>query len=187
MDWVLTNIGPSLRELRKNRGLTLSELAADSGYSEGYLSGVETGATVPSISALSVIAAVLGADVSAFFPRTVEPNVTVHRADASNHLMLSESSTESYAMLSSRLDNPSYTALLHEFSATDNTATYRYIGERFALVLRGQVTVTFGQKTFHLGPGDCLHYSSHPEHQLTLDEESDGAELLWLVAPALIR
>lgn len=186
-EWVLTNLGPRIRELRKNRGMTLAELASQTGYSEGYMSGVETSATVPSISALSVIAAVLGVDVSAFFPRTVEPEVTIHRASSTNHLKLSESSTESYSILTSRLDNPAYTALRHEFTEIDSSATYRYAGERFGLVISGELTLAFDNQAFPLTAGDTFHYSSHPEHVLLLDEGSPRAEILWIVTPALIR
>lgn len=186
-DWVLSNIGARIRELRKNRGMTLADLAEQGGYSEGYVSAVETSTNVPSLSALSTLAAVLGVDVSAFFPREVEPEVTVHRAGAPNHLKLSESSTESYSLLSSRLDNPSYTALRHNFTSMDNSATYRYVGERFCLVLKGEATLSFESQSFNLAPGDSLHYSSHPEHVLAIDEGISEVELLWIVTPALVR
>lgn len=186
-DWVLSNLGARIRELRKNRGMTLSDLAEQGGYSEGYISAVETSATVPSLSALSTLAAVLRVDVSAFFPREVEPEVTVHRAGSPHHLKFAESSTESYSLLSSRLDNPSYTALRHEFSDIDTNATYRYVGERYCLVLQGEVTFSFGSDTFSLGPGESLHYSSHPEHALSINDGAGSVELLWIVTPALVR
>ncbi|MCU1482584.1 MAG: Cro/Cl family transcriptional regulator [Subtercola sp.] len=184
MDWILTNIGPRLKELRKNRGLTLAELGTSAACSEGFLSGIENGSIIPSISALSVIAAVLGADVSAFFPEEEKPAVVVHRANDVNRLMISSDSAESYKILSSRFDNPSYTALRHVLFQTENGGTYLHYGERFAVILRGQVTVLFGQKEYHLGPGECIHYSPHPDHKLIVDSET---ELLWLVSPALIR
>lgn len=186
-DWVLSNIGARIRGLRKTRGLTLADLAEQSGYSEGYISAVETSATVPSLSSLSTLSAVLRVGVSEFFPRQAEAEVTVHRADGFNHLRLSESSTESYSLLSSRLDNPSYTALRHEFTEIDNSATYKYLGERFCLVLDGEITLSFESDSFRLGPGESLHYASQPEHSLAVDDDVDGVELLWIVTPALVR
>lgn len=189
-DWVLSNLGARIRQERRNRKLSLSELAAQGGYSEGYISAVETSATVPSLSALSTLAAVLRVDVSIFFPREVESEVTVHRTKAPGNLKFSESSAESYSLLSSRLDSPSYTALRHEFTDIDASATYRYVGERFCLVLRGEITLSFEVESFRLSPGESLHYSSHPEHALSieaLDEDSNDVELLWIVTPALVR
>ncbi|MGO1406189.1 helix-turn-helix domain-containing protein [Agrococcus casei] len=186
-DWVLSNIGGRIRDFRRHRRLTLAQLAEQSGYSEGYISAVETSATVPSISALSTLSAVLRVDVSELFPREVEAEVTVHRASGPNHLRLSESATEWYSLLSSRLNNPSYTALRHEFTSIDSSATYRYLGERFCLVLDGEVTLSFEGTSFTMGPGDSLHYASQPQHSLSMHPDAERVELLWLVTPALVR
>ena len=186
-DWVLSNIGARIRELRKHRGMTLADLAEQGGYSEGYISAVETAATVPSLSALSTLSAVLRVDISEFFPREVKSEVTVHRAGGPNHLRLSESSDESYSILSSRFDNPAYTALRHEFTAMDPSARRRFLGERFCLVLEGEVVLSFESESFRLTPGDTLHYSSHPAHNLSIEPGVEKVEILWIVTPALVR
>src|SRR3954447_3758630 len=64
----LSHIGRRLQRLRRQHALTLEQLAADSGLSTGYLSQIENGAAVPSLTALQLIAAELGADVADFFP-----------------------------------------------------------------------------------------------------------------------
>lgn len=186
-DWVLSNIGGRIREFRRSRRLTLAELAEQSGYSEGYISAVETSATVPSLSALSTLSAVLRVDVSELFPTETEAEVTVHRAGGPNQLRLSESSTETYSLLSSRFDNPTYTALRHEFTSMDSSATYRYLGERFCLVLEGDVTLSFDGASFDMGVGDSLHYASQPEHSLSMHPDTERVELLWIITPALVR
>ena len=186
-DWVLSNIGGRIREFRRSRRLTLAELAEQSGYSEGYISAVETSATVPSLSALSTLSAVLRVDVSELFPTETEAEVTVHRAGGPNQLRLSESSTETYSLLSSRFDNPTYTALRHEFTSMDSSATYRYLGERFCLVLEGDVTLSFDGANFDMGVGDSLHYASQPEHSLSMHPDTERVELLWIITPALVR
>lgn len=188
MDWKLATIGPRLRELRKNRGLTLAELGESASCSEGFLSGVETGQIMPSISALSVIAAALGADVSAFFPEEEKPTVHISRAKDANQLLISSDDGETYRILSSRLENPSYTALRqvrHADHGVDVGSTYLY-GERLAVVLSGALSAAFGQKSYELGPGACIHYSPHTDHKLSV-ESGGEAELLWLVSPALMR
>jgi transcriptional regulator with XRE-family HTH domain len=185
LDWTLTNIGPRLRELRKQRGLTLAQLAAASECSEGFLSGVENGTNVPSISLLAVLAAVVGADLSSFFPTEMPSKVSVYRAATPETLTISEGATEQYVLLSSRLDDPSYTALLHRVSPTSDAATYLHYGERFGVVLAGEVELTFGASTRTLVPGDTMHYSPRTDHRLSV-RSADGAEILWLVAPALI-
>ena len=48
--------------MRRAQGATLEQLASDSGLSTGYLSQIETGAAIPSLTALQLIAAELGVD-----------------------------------------------------------------------------------------------------------------------------
>ena len=59
-------IGPAIRRLRRNNGLTLDDLASQAGISASHLSRLERGQTLPSFQVLSDIAHVLGADVDEF-------------------------------------------------------------------------------------------------------------------------
>lgn len=54
-----SNIGPKIREFRKERQLTIQELAQKAGLSASYISQVETEKVSPSIAALKKIGAVL--------------------------------------------------------------------------------------------------------------------------------
>lgn len=56
-----------LRALRKSRGLTLSEIALKLGRSVGWVSQVERGLSMPSISDLRAFAELFGVPVSLFF------------------------------------------------------------------------------------------------------------------------
>ena len=60
------NVGTKIRELREDKGLSLSELARQAGISKAYLSQIEAGKTTrPSGEALLRIASVLGSSVAA--------------------------------------------------------------------------------------------------------------------------
>ena len=86
-------IGTRMRELRKARGLTLKQLAGETGLSIGYLSQLERQEADPSVRALSVIGTALGVGVNWFFPDPVEqqdPDADlVVRADRRRTLRLS--------------------------------------------------------------------------------------------------
>src|SRR5579863_162994 len=62
-----SRVGPEIRGLRKARNLTLSQLAAASGLSVGYLSMVERQQAMPSIKSLLSIAHALGVTIGWFF------------------------------------------------------------------------------------------------------------------------
>jgi transcriptional regulator with XRE-family HTH domain len=59
-------IGPAIRRMRKQQGMTLDDLASQAHISASHLSRLERGQTLPSFQVLSDLAHVLGADVDQF-------------------------------------------------------------------------------------------------------------------------
>jgi transcriptional regulator with XRE-family HTH domain len=59
-DQVLDAVGPRLRALRKQRGLTLADLSAATGTSESTLSRLESGGRRPTLELLLPLARVYG-------------------------------------------------------------------------------------------------------------------------------
>ena len=68
------NVGREVRALRKNRKLTLAQLAASAGCSIGYLSEVERGTRTVSIKFLSGIADTLDVPLGWFFSHGDQPD-----------------------------------------------------------------------------------------------------------------
>ncbi|WP_165949835.1 helix-turn-helix domain-containing protein [Micromonospora sp. KC207] len=185
MDEVIERVGRQLRLLRRARGLTLAELASRAGCTDGYLANVEKGVTTPTLSSIATLAAVLGSDMTAFFPTKPREQVHIHRADELDHLRVAASGTETYTVLSARSVNPSFTGLLDEILPSPAGTSYSYFGERFLLMLDGTVELRIGSTAYPLGPGDSLHYSSHPDHLLRVTSATP-ATILWIVTPALL-
>lgn len=65
-------IGEKIRELRKIRNLSLSELSARVGVSDSYVSQLERNIVDPSVSVLKKIAAVLEVPIATFFDEDYE-------------------------------------------------------------------------------------------------------------------
>jgi len=185
VDVVIRDLGRRLREFRHARRRTLEEVAEDTGLTTGYLSQIETGEAVPSISALAAIAAAMGTDMTAFFPFNGTPGVRISRAGDPDRLRISPTSSEEYVVLSARGPAASMTALISRYEGGDSVGPYAQFGERFALVLGGSVRFNVDGEDRVAGPGEFLHFSSHPEQ--STDVVSDGAaEILWLVAPPVV-
>lgn len=58
------DIGRAIYALRKEKGLKLEEVALDAGTDAGYLSRIETGSRLPSLTMLEKIAAAIGVRTS---------------------------------------------------------------------------------------------------------------------------
>ncbi|MEU7279144.1 XRE family transcriptional regulator [Streptomyces sp. NPDC045431] len=185
MDELVEQVGGRLRRLRRARGMTLADLADRANLTGGYLANVENGVTTPSLSALSTLAAVLGTDMSAFFPPVARETVHVHRAADTNHMRVVTGLKRTYTVLSARSVAPAFTGLLDRIEPPDTTAPYSCFGERLLLVLEGEIETRIGATVLRLGPGETLHYSSHPEHTLTVTSD-DPAVILWAVTPAIL-
>ncbi|MDQ0993863.1 XRE family transcriptional regulator [Streptomyces sp. V3I7] len=178
-------VGGRLRQLRRSRSLTLAELADRANLTSGYLANVENGVTTPSLSALSTLAAVLGTDMSAFFPSSGRETVHVHRAAGAEHLKVEAGRARTYTILSARSVDPAFTGLLDHIEPPEVTSPYSCFGERLLLVLEGQIEARVGATVLRLGPGETLHYSSHPEHALKVLSD-EPAVILWVVTPAIL-
>jgi transcriptional regulator with XRE-family HTH domain len=169
----LARIGEQLQALRRGQGLTLEQLAADSGLSTGYLSQIENGQAVPSLTALGVIAAELGVDVAHFFPEPRRRGTRLVRADERHAFRVEQ--------------DRAFTALYarHLPGAEGNELPFRHLGEEFCLVFTGTLRITVDGESHDLGPGDWIHYSSHPSHGGVVvgDEPVDA---LWILTPAVI-
>jgi transcriptional regulator with XRE-family HTH domain len=186
MDRSIENVGRRLRALRQSRGVSLSELARETDYTAGYLSQVESGASIPSISALATLAAALGSSITAFFgPETTE-KVRVSRAGDPQKLRMAPNAAEEYVVFSHRGPDAAFSALIHHLYPAAEVVRHRHPGERFALMLSGSGRLTMIDGEGHeLQPGDAVHYSSHPEHQLQVTSNGP-AEILWFVSPPVV-
>lgn len=187
METSLSHIGQRLQALRREQGLTLEQLATDSGFSTGYLSQIETGAAVPSLTALQLIAAELGVDVAAFFPEERRQGTRLIRATNRHEFRIEPSSGAVYAVLAGQVDGRAFSALYARHLSGDGGSErpFRHLGEEFGLVLSGSLQLTIEGKQYELGPGDWIHYSSHPSHSAHVLSD-EPVEALWLLTPAVI-
>jgi transcriptional regulator with XRE-family HTH domain len=59
-------LGPKIRKVRQERGLTLNELSEMAGFTAGYLSQLERNIIEPSLSSLRKISVALGVPIYTF-------------------------------------------------------------------------------------------------------------------------
>ena len=150
----LDQIGRRLNAMRRAQGATLEQLASDSGLSTGYLSQIETGAAIPSLTALQLIAAELGVDVTAFFPDERTRGTRLIRASERHEFRVDPGSGEEYAVLAGQVHDRAFSALYakHQPGSEGNERPFRHLGEEFALVLNGRILITVDGTDYELGP-----------------------------------
>jgi len=158
--------GNRLRELRRQDGQTLRDLAAKTDLSVSLLSQLERGTTSPSISSLKRIAAALGVSIFQLLDEEA-PAQSVVRSDRRRKLILQEGDLD-YELLS-----PDAKRKLEvwfgrlEPGASSGPEPAAHESEEFIFVLQGQLRIEFGAVSHQLGPGDAIQYDGNQPHLIS--------------------
>ncbi|MDF5754238.1 cupin domain-containing protein [Spongiactinospora sp. TRM90649] len=172
-------VGARMRRFRKERGMTLRDLAARSGLSIGFLSQVERGISTIGLVALGSVASSLEHGVAEFFedapeadeaPERLPGHFTLTRAAAPVTEYVSGQQT--YLMLSSRGPGLVLEPLLvHIAPGGRREPAYGHAGEEFAYVLSGELLYEVEGEEHRLFPGDSVHLRSTVPHSMYNDTE----------------
>ena len=163
-------IGREVRDLRRQRSMTVSDLAEVTGLSVGMLSKIENGVTSASLTTLQALSAALSVPVTAFFRKFEERREAVHvkAGDAVETDRAGTRAGHQYNLLGHLGANSSgvvvepYMITLTEES--DVFPTFQHEGIELLYVLEGEVGYRHGDKSFHLSPGDSLFFDADAPH-----------------------
>ncbi|WP_408629779.1 helix-turn-helix domain-containing protein [Aliiroseovarius salicola] len=177
------SLGADLRALRKQRGLTLTDLADRLGRSVGWLSQVERDLSDPSISDLRSIAEALGVPMSLLFAHSSAPAEEkgyVVRSGARRPMGSGEEG------LQEELLSPDLTddfEMVHSTFAPNSrmqTPANRPTQE-VGYMISGQLDLVIGGRQFTVGPGDSFRIKHEPYEWANPYDEP--AVAIWVIAP----
>jgi transcriptional regulator with XRE-family HTH domain len=161
------NVGERIRQLRLGLGLSVRALAAETGFSPSLISQVEHSHVMPSIGSLERIAMALGVSLSTFFAESETNSEGLVRANARQKL------TSTWSPVSIEALRPMKGAGILEpvlivMAPGGRSGKFptAHAGEKFVLVLDGEVTLTLGDEVHGLRTGDAITFASAIPHQL---------------------
>lgn len=170
-------LGTRLRDRRQQLGLTLKDVADQAALSVGFISQIERGITVPSLSSLVAVCQVLNSEVGDFLtqPRGDNP-VTRHDE---RHAYALGANAISYQRLSAAFPgNVLRSVIVHEPSG-HRMEPMTHAGEEMFYVLEGAVTVEVDGKRTVLELGDSVHFPSTLKHSVW-NHTPTPATFLWV-------
>jgi transcriptional regulator with XRE-family HTH domain len=175
-----TSVGGRLRELRKERGLSMRALAERSGLNVNTFGLIENGKTSPSVSTLQQIAAALEVPITAFFENHVPKSSIAHlTARHRPRLAFAHGTLEDLgAGLSSRAVEP-FVVTLEPHAGSGDTPIV-HTGFEFVFCLQGRLTYRVEDQSYVLEPGDSLLFESYLPHQWKNDEAQPAQAILVL-------
>lgn len=163
-------IGKEVRTHRKQKGLTVADLAQMTGLSIGMLSKIENGNTSPSLSTLQTLSTALSVPLTIFFRRFEEARLAVHTPAGTGIEMEREGTRagHQYNLLGHIGANASGVIvepyLITLTDASDTFRTFQHGGIETIYMLEGEVAYRHGDAVHHLRPGDTLFFDADAPH-----------------------
>ncbi len=172
-----TSLGQRMKTGREKMGMSIEDLALETGYLPEILAGVEEDRTVPPVSLVLQLSRVLKLNMDEL--ETQEDILATKRRSKSH-----KKRVDSYAY--TPLSKPGPDKHLRGYLVTIDALTehkgveYHHEGEEFVFVLKGGITVQVGENVSILARGESLHFNSALHHKLS-NPNPEIAELLVIV------
>jgi len=160
-------LGRRIRVRRKQKNMTIAQMAKKTGLTTSFLSQVERGKTGISISSLRAISEVLGVPIFLFLIDGDGSLGIVVRRNARKTLRLPDSRL-TYELLVPDLNRSLEFWMAHlEQGASSSDAPLSHPSEECLLVLQGVMKIEIGKDTFTLYEGDSICYDGRIPHRGT--------------------
>ena len=163
-----TTLAGRIAFLRKQRGLTLDELASVSGLTKSYLSKVERGRSVPSISTAIKVAGSFGLSIGQLLgAEQYDDAITVVRRNRRPSFMRAGSTSGyDYEMLAAgkRFKSMEPFVMRPPLQFQDERR-FEHAGQEMIFVLVGTIELEFASRKYVLNQGDCAYLDAHVPHR----------------------
>lgn len=171
----MPEVAPRLRELRRDRRLTLEAAARRAGLSPAHLSRLETGRRQPSLPMLLALARIYGTTVSDLLGETPPERDPVVRAGRRQPVE-ADGWTYHHAGGTGRAMQPLRVQVPY---GAQGDLVRVHPGEEWLYVLEGRLRLALGDAVHVLDPGDSAHFDSLTPHRIAAADPA-GAELLFV-------
>jgi len=176
------SIGQKLAQWRKEKGMTLQQLADKARLTAPFISQIEHDKASPSISTLKSIALALDVRVIDFFADELIDDPVVTTPDQWTRVLIPgwQSDTKRLVrIVASKRMEPFLTTIK---AGGKSREPYSHPGEEFGFVLEGEITITVGNEVYTVGPMCSFYYSSLLPHSW-VNKGKKTCKIIWVVSP----
>jgi transcriptional regulator with XRE-family HTH domain len=179
------SLGKKIEDLRRKRGITSRELAADVQVTSSLISQIEHGKTSPSLDTLRRIAKALRVPLTyLLLEDDLEPQVVRKRE---RHVVHLEDSQLRASFLSPLPPQHLELVLLELPPGKVAWTKFRsHEGQECRLVLKGTIRAYYGEKTYLLEEGDSILWNGTVPHRIENVGNSDAQLLIALTPPGYL-
>ena len=165
----LSDLGRRVRAARLARRLTLEEVVSRANFTVSWLSKLENGQLTPSLDGLVRLAEVLECGVDTLVQGlSVPPQYVVvkHGEGRSEPSRDSRNGYVTESLADQWRDRSMNPAIVHLSGVGNRHLPDNHDGERFLLVLKGEVKLEYGNELIHLDEGDSVYIYAAIPHVL---------------------
>jgi transcriptional regulator with XRE-family HTH domain len=175
-------LGPRLRLVREQRGLSVRELARRVSCSASLISQIERGLSAPSVGVLYSLATELDASLDYLFGvRPAGGLCPVQRADSRRVIDLA-SGVRWERLTRAADDRVDFLEVIYQPGghSTDSRQPMRHDGHEYGVIISGRLRARVGFDNYELGPGDSIAFDSTIPHEY---ENTSAARVhaIWVV------
>jgi len=160
-------IGKRIKAFRTDKGLTLEQLAGQTGFTKGYLSKVEKSGKSPPVSTLGIIARALGVTISAIL-REETRSVPFCLVKKGAGPLISRDGTAfgySFEAIAYHFPNKKMEPFILTLPAHHKKIKiYRHEGEEMLYVLEGTMKFLHNDLEYIVEEGDCIYFDAGLPH-----------------------
>ncbi|TCK24436.1 helix-turn-helix domain-containing protein [Pseudonocardia endophytica] len=176
-DAIVRAIGPKVRQLRQDNGLSLQQLARRADVSAAAIHKVERGDMVPTVTTLLKLASALGRPMGHFVDGDGEPPAVAHHVHADDRPAAPSLPGVAESVVSGPPERFTVRGRITDVEPGAGLEPDRHGGEDLLLVLDGALDVSVGDERYTLSEGDSLHFPA--DHRVRVhNATSDPARVL---------
>lgn len=180
---ILFQISNKLKEIRKQKGVTLQEVANDAGVTKSLVSQIENSRTIPSLPVMLGLIQALDIDLNVFFKDIISTSsgeaVIVRKKEDYQPFTKENAKGFFYQrIVSKQFKDAHIDVVLLRLQKDAKRPMVRTNAYEFKYVLSGTVEYTVGKNKYVLNQGDSMFFDANELHN---PKCIDGDEALLLV------
>ena len=173
-------IGARIRKIRKQKRMTLQQLAERVNLSKGYLSKVEKSESAPPVSTLVTISKALGKRLSDILDESPQESLVSFVSKEDRTLVAKNASAfgYSYESIAYKYHHRNAEPYILTIPANpENRIIFQHDTEELLFVLNGEAKFTYGDREYIAHEGDCFYFDGSVPH---IAESNRDSELVCL-------
>jgi mannose-6-phosphate isomerase-like protein (cupin superfamily) len=182
------DIAKIIRELRRDKKLTLRQLSQASGVALATLSRIETGKMTGTVESHGLIASALGMTLSQMYANLDKNNGPIEYQSRNNRTdMFHHNNKASYHMLTSNVLSKKMMPVILSVAQGGATSPEKSAkeAEKFIYVLKGEITVFVDEKKYSLKKSETLYFDASLSHCIKNTGKEDAQAVCVTTPPEL--